>query len=565
MTRYHATGIMRHLARLGHSVAAGATTGAALAPLQLLLWAEVHLSVWRALLAFAAWTSWGALWLGALYFLALELFAIAPSNLLGGSGFSVGLWRRLMSASGFLIAAVAIWNRHATRDLLVGANRQALEVAAWIAGLYGLLLLILVRRRAVQRLPASVSAIVAGIVVASLWGIWIATPPVDPPEQSADTPVFEATRKLLFVSWEGADLPWLLPALERQDMPFLQSRREKGAWGQIRTVRPYTRLAAMATLATGCSPATHGVLGKRSFQLPWLVDQPVTLLLEGPWPNPHQLPWRTWRRTPAPSPRRAPLWSIVEHSGLPAGNAGWPRWDTGSWELQPPLASESTPFGELDATLRAALGPAFSASEETARDARSAFSISIDLHEAVMDRTGDKNPGALVVNSRLVAMLRPAWTPQSAGDPSDEVLRQAARLLDDQLRQLWQRLGGDEVLLVVASPYGMASPSPWRRLGHLVGRKSHWRVSPEEAPDGFVLFSGPGVRTGERLRTRRLADVVPTVLYLLELPVARDMAGGVILEAASDEHASRVPLRRVSTYPVRASGRVLARPHDPAP
>lgn len=556
---------MRHLARLGHSLAAGATAGAALAPLQLLLWAEVHLSPWRALLAFAAWTSWGAVWLGALYFLALELFAVAPSNLLGGSGFSVGLWRRLMSASGFLIAAVASWNRHATRDLLVPANRQALEISAWIAGLYGLLLLILVRRRAVQRLPASVSAIVAGIVVASLWGIWIATPPVEPPPPGVDTPVFPATRKLLFVSWEGADLPWLLPALERQDMPFLQSRRETGAWGQIRTVRPYTRLAAMATLATGCSPATHGVLGKRSFRLPWLVDQPVTLLLEGPWPNPHQLPWRTWQRTPAPSPRRATLWTIAEHSGQPSGNAGWPRWETGNWELQPPLASEATGFEELDANLRAALGPALSASPEAARDARSAFAIAIDLHEAVMERAGESDLGALAVNSRLVAMLRPAWTPQSAGDPSDEVLRQAARLLDDQLRQLWLRLGGEETLLVVASPYGMASPSPWRRLGHLVGRKSQWRVSPDEAPDGFVLFSGPGVRAGERLRTRRLADVIPTVLYLLELPVARDMAGGVILEAANDEHASRVPLRRVTSYPVHSSGQKPARRNAPAP
>ncbi|MGV8040633.1 MAG: hypothetical protein AB2L07_11300 [Thermoanaerobaculaceae bacterium] len=44
---------------------------------------------------------------------------------------------------------------------------------------------------------------------------------------------------------------------------------------------------------------------------------------------------------------------------------------------------------------------------------------------------------ALVVNTRLVSQLRPAWTPQGAGDSADDTLRQAARLLDDELRRLW--------------------------------------------------------------------------------------------------------------------------------
>lgn len=542
---------MRHLARLGHSLAAGAVTGAALAPLQLLLWAEARIPAGHTLLALVAWASWGALWLGLVYFLAVELSALAPSRLLGGSGFSVGLWRRLMVAASLLVAGVATWNRHATRDLLVPANRQALSVAAWLAGLYLLVLFVLVLRRAVPRLPAAVPLGGTGLVVASLWGVWLLTPPATPPQAGNDSPPFKAARRLLMVSWEGADLPWLLPLLEHQDMPFLQSRREKGAWGQIRTVRPYTRSAALATLVTGCAPSVHGVLGKRSYRLAWLLDQPVTLLLAGPWPSPHQLPWRAWERVPGASPRRAPIWSIVERSGLPAGNAGWPRWSTGAWDLQPPLASEATPFEELDADLRAALAPALAALPGAARDAQRAFAVASDLHGAVLRRGESEGVQALVVNTRLVSQLRPAWTPQSAGDPADDTLRQAARLLDDELRRLWSLLGGEDTLLVVASPYGMAPPSPWRRLGHLVGHTSEWRVSPDEAPDGFVLFSGPGTRAGERLRTRRLADVVPTILYLLELPVARDMAGGVILEAVSEDHAARVPLRRVASYPAR--------------
>lgn len=540
---------MRHLGRLGHSLAAGAVTGAALAPVQLLLWADVRLPLDKALLALAAWASWGAAWVGLLYFLVLELSALVPANLLGRNGFSMPLWRRMMAATSLLVAVLAVWNRHGTRDLLVSANRQALSVVAWVAGLYWLVLLVLVLRRTSQRLSPALSIGASGLFVGVLWGIWVLTPPPPPPLPGNDAPTFKAARNLLFVSWEGADLPWLLPILERGDMPFLQSRRERGAWGQLRTVRPYARSAALATLVTGCAPSVHGVLGKRSYRLSWLLDRPVTLLLAGPWRDPLQVPWRAWERVPGASPKRAPIWAILDRSGVPAGNAGWPRWSTGGWDLQPPLASEATRFDALSPDLRAALSPALAAVPEAARDAQRAFAIASDLHAAVLQRTESGSMGALVTNTRLVSMLRPTWTPETPGDSSDETLRQAARLLDSQIRQLWLHLGGEGTLLVVASPYGMAAPSPWRRLGHLVGHTSEWRVSPSESPDGFVLFSGPGVRTGERLRARRLADVVPTILYLLELPVARDMAGGVILEAVSDEHTARVPLRRVASYP----------------
>ena len=49
---------------------------------------------------------------------------------------------------------------------------------------------------------------------ASASPITLGTPP-PPPLPGNDAPTFKAARNLLFVSWEGADLPWLLPAIER--------------------------------------------------------------------------------------------------------------------------------------------------------------------------------------------------------------------------------------------------------------------------------------------------------------------------------------------------------------
>jgi hypothetical protein len=168
---------------------------------------------------------------------------------------------------------------------------------------------------------------------------------------------------------------------------------------------------------------------------------------------------------------------------------------------------------------------------------------------------------ALAVDFELAAHLRPRWTAEEPGSPED-VLHLAARLLDEQLRTLWL-LMGEDTLLVVVSPYGLAPPSPWQRLIHLGTPLRRWHVTPTDSPDGFVFFYGPGVRPGARLRGGRLADVTSTVLYLLELPVARDMAGRVMLEAVTDERAATVPLRLVPSYPAPDGG--ASRPAATAP
>jgi len=73
-------------------------------------------------------------------------------------------------------------------------------------------------------------------------------------------------------------------------------------------------------------------------------------------------------------------------------------------------------------------------------------------------------------------------------------------------------------------------------------------VTAADSPDGFILFSGPGVASATRLRGARLADVTATTLYLLGLPVARDMAGRVLLEGVADDLETRRPLRLVPSY-----------------
>jgi hypothetical protein len=539
---------MRHLRRLGHSLVAGAFAGAALAPLQLLLWPEVSLSFPRALLALVAWASWGAFWIGGTLFALTELASLVVPYLAATKGFSVGLWRWLMIVVGFVVSGAAWWTREETRDLLLRANRQGLAYGGSFAFLFTVTLLVLAVRRRSRRRAAPIALAFAGVFVACLWATWVTTPVSTPRTTIAETVHFAPVSRLLFVSWEGTDLSWLMPAMARGDMPFLHKHWGTGAWGQLRTVRPYTRSATLATLVTACAPAVHGVLGRLSYRVPWLTDQPVTLLLAGPWPSPHQLPWRAWQRAPGLSPQRADLWRILTSAGRRVGVVGWPGYARGAWTVETPRVARAASFAGLDADSRAALEPALRSSPDLAADAKSSFAVAAAIGSTALTRMGQEPVDALGLDLELAAHLRPLWTSEDPNSQGEEVLRQVARLLDEQLRSLWLAMGED-TLLVVVSPYGLAPPSSWQRLAHLGGRPRRWHVAPTDSPDGFVFFSGPGVHAGTRLSGVRLADVTATVLYLLELPVARDMAGRVLLDAVDETRAASVPLRLVPSYP----------------
>jgi hypothetical protein len=125
-----------------------------------------------------------------------------------------------------------------------------------------------------------------------------------------------------------------------------------------------------------------------------------------------------------------------------------------------------------------------------------------------------------------------------------EVRTLVLELLDEQLATLLAA-AGEDALVVVVSPYGLAPPSPWERLRRLIGIGDDWRTSAEGCPDGVLMLFGRGVLTGERLPRARVTDVAPTICYLLGLPVAQYMDGGVVVEGIDPGFLADHPLRVV--------------------
>jgi hypothetical protein len=101
---------------------------------------------------------------------------------------------------------------------------------------------------------------------------------------------------------------------------------------------------------------------------------------------------------------------------------------------------------------------------------------------------------------------------------------------------------------VVVSGHGLAPTPLWRRLvgvltGTAVGTATH-----DGAPDGVLLVVGEGIRPGATPARASVLDVAPTLLYLLGLPVARDMEGRVLTEILEPAFARQNPVTLIPSY-----------------
>ena len=89
--------------------------------------------------------------------------------------------------------------------------------------------------------------------------------------------------------------------------------------------------------------------------------------------------------------------------------------------------------------------------------------------------------------------------------------------------------------------------------------------------NGFILAVGDGIKPGVVLRDASVLDLAPTMLYLMGLPVARDMEGRVLAEMVAENFASAHPvnflpsLRSLAGTAWRPPGTDLPPPADEAP
>jgi predicted AlkP superfamily phosphohydrolase/phosphomutase len=75
-----------------------------------------------------------------------------------------------------------------------------------------------------------------------------------------------------------------------------------------------------------------------------------------------------------------------------------------------------------------------------------------------------------------------------------------------------------------------------------IGVRGHPRASyvGSHRPDGIVVLSGPAARAGTKL-SAAIADIAPTVLYLLGEPIPEELEGRLLAEAIDRDLLEREP------------------------
>jgi predicted AlkP superfamily phosphohydrolase/phosphomutase len=79
------------------------------------------------------------------------------------------------------------------------------------------------------------------------------------------------------------------------------------------------------------------------------------------------------------------------------------------------------------------------------------------------------------------------------------------------------------------------------RIGTVTGENHHER-SGAHRPVGFLLSSGKHIVPGSRSERGHVMDIAPTVLYLMGVPVPREMEGRVLLELIDDQFREDNPV-----------------------
>lgn len=378
-------------------------------------------------------------------------------------------------------------------------------------------------------------------------------------------------RKVVLIGVDALDWKITNELMEAGDLPNLQALAARGTAAPLQTFVPAYSPMVWTTIATGRQSAEHNIRHFNAYSLGGVVAiQPLvepSLLLGNPYVlrvlgqlgaiQPGSVTSNT-RRTPA-------FWELASQADLTAMVLGW--WatapvesvngimvsdyathtdlSTGELEAQvyPPVVT-----GMVAAELLAARNPSqewlerlFSLTPDEWAQLKSAGPVPPAMREIIHSLEHDS--GLLSIARHCLRAGQPEvlavylegldtvghlalqyWLSTDPGSLDQAELRRYRgtarayyRLVDQWIGELCQAVDPDTYVMVV-SDHGFTMEQPPHYFHHKSG------------PAGMIFLSGPTIAPGT-LDQAHVLDVAPTLLYLLGLPVAREMEGRVLEEA----------------------------------
>jgi predicted AlkP superfamily phosphohydrolase/phosphomutase len=469
-------------------------------------------------------------------------------------------------------------------------------LAGATAGLTGAALVILAvwvdaflfptRRRAVASPLVLLSAASAVVIPLALRPGPIAAPRPVP----VATERVHPARRIILMGIDGLGPALVEDGIARDNLPILSRLLKRGSHGPLATLRPTEAAPVWTSIVTGRFPRDHHVLSFESYRLrgaPTVYDLlPKGALIFGL----ERLHLATREPVTGASRSCRALWNALNAFGIQTGIVRfWGTYPTEKvqgfmlssafdqlWHdrsraagcLYPPdlLAEVEGRVVEPDDVDRAQVGQFIDMSVDLPHDrvpwrrdlVERALAPDLTYQRAGTVLRAAYDPpffatrfyGLDVVGHAFMRFARP----DSFGDVSPAEIRRYGHVLDRYLGLLSEWVGEAErslrpgEILLVVSGYGMEPAPLWRRgLSWLEGAPASGGTH-EGAPDGLLMAVGDGIRAGGSLRRASVLDVTPTILYLMGLPVARDMEGRVLTEMIDDEFARAHPVTYVPSY-----------------
>ena len=529
----------------------------------------------------------------AAYFTAIAYVLLVLRQLFGRDQFSPAwISVTVLAWLGFVAAAAGaavMWANVGTFSLVLEAkSTQALWTGAVVlaAVSLGLLLMAIAQRYGGRRRvwAASVVVFAALSVVApmALRGRGAAIPidsrrladvlEVAPSERSA---------RVTIIALDAGSLEVITNATSEGRLPNFGRILDAGAVTHLATLRPTSAEAVWAAIATGKLPQKNGVRSAAVYRLANSPeDNPIQLLPDYCFAT-GLIRFGVLTEEPRTSAslRARPLWTILSAAGVSVGVVNFPL-------TYPAPAVRG--FLLSDAYVRLSTTPA------VANDPASLYPPSLEPEAAAVLQSADEAaaiPAALSTvadrhrlparTDRLYDRLRQALTathpvqvslmrfqspdpighyflryamPSRFGDVSDEDRRRYGGMLEAHYAIVDEAIGraiaelGPEDLLLVVSGYGMEPLSVGKRLIEQIIGDPDVSGSHEAAPDGFLMAYGASVARARQLRRSSIVDVLPTILYFLGLPVARDMDGYARPDLFLPSFTEERPITFIPTY-----------------
>ncbi len=586
---------MRYLRMLTNSAVAGLIVAAYLTVLVLHLNPGLGLHPGRSLPLLLTMAGFYGVHAAALFYVLIVLRQVLASQLLSPGWLSVRLLVWLL-AGGSSAAAALMWlnlaSFQAALDPLVAEHMTAGAVA--LTACAGLLFALAGLHYSVGRRGSRVSAAaLVGLAAASFIGPLAARgPAVDPRAEVAPAaapggldPAAPGPGVTL-VLLDGASLEFIVPLVAEGRLPNFGRLLDAGAAMHLATLRPTQPAPVWTAVATGKLPFRHGIRSEATYAFRG-GDRPIERLPDYCYAQ-ALVRFGFLRVKPYTSAdlQTRPLWDILSGSSISVGVIGWPL----TFPARPvhgyivseefsrrgarvtldgdPAIVYPEPLLPLARSVRDVADPAFAFPPPdapsppwavdgvgTALEGPLAADLAAERLAAALGDvqptrvTAVRYPGLDAVGHRY---LRYAL-PDAFGDVSDEDRRRYGRVLEQYYAHLdgliGRALGGmgpDDVLMVV-SGFGMEPLGPGKRLLEWVFGNRSLSGTHEGAPDGFLIAYGGPVRRG-RVNRGSVLDVTPTVLYLLGLPVARDMDGDARADLFAPQFTAGRPMTFIPSY-----------------